>query len=44
MYDLNDKNIIVSDTKSFRLSRSQSAPNVKDTIKLADYEKWLGRK
>ena len=36
-----NKNIIVCDAKSFRLGRSQSAPNVKDTIKLADYEKWL---
>jgi hypothetical protein len=35
------KNIIVCDAKSFRLGRSQQAPNVKDTIKLADYEKWL---
>ena len=37
----NGKNIIVCDAKSFRLGRSQSSPNVKDTIKLADYEKWL---
>ena len=35
------KNIIVCDAKSFRLGRSQKSPNVKDTIKLADYEKWL---
>jgi len=33
--------VIVCDAKSFRLGRSQSAPNVKDTIKKADYEKWL---
>ena len=36
-------NIIVCDAKSFRLGRSQGAPNVKDTIKLADYEKWLSK-
>ena len=35
------KNTIVCDAKSFRLGRSQKSPNVKDTIKLADYEKWL---
>ena len=33
---------VVADAKSFRLSRSQAAPNVKDVIKLADYQKWLG--
>ena len=32
--------IIVCDAKSYRLGRSQAAPNVKDTIKKADYEKW----
>jgi len=32
---------IVTDAKSFRLGRSQAAPNVKDTIKKGDYEKWL---
>jgi len=37
------KNIIVCDAKSFRLGRSQKSPNVKDTIKLADYEKWLNK-
>lgn len=37
---VNDK-VIVTDAKSFRLGRSQAAPNVKDTIKKADYEKWL---
>jgi len=36
-----DNNIIVCDAKSFRLGRSQSAPNVKDVIKFSDYEKWL---
>ncbi|MFS4492913.1 HindIII family type II restriction endonuclease [Maribacter sp. 2308TA10-17] len=34
-------NIIVCDTKSFRLGRSQAAPNVKDTIKQAAYTNWL---
>ncbi len=34
-------NTIVSDAKSFRLGRSQSAPNVKDTIKQASYITWL---
>lgn len=33
--------IIVSDAKSFRLGRSQAAPNVKDTIKKSDFQKWL---
>jgi hypothetical protein len=32
--------IIVCDAKTFRLGRSQPAPNVKDTIKKADYDKW----
>jgi hypothetical protein len=32
--------VIVCDAKSFRLGRSQGAPNVKDTIKKADYLKW----
>lgn len=32
---------VVSDTKSFRLGRSQAAPNVKDAIKQGDYKKWL---
>ena len=32
--------LIVCDAKSFRLGRSQSAPNVKDTIKKGDYQKW----
>lgn len=39
---LNSK-VIVSDAKSFRLGRSQKAPNTKDFIKLADYEKWMRR-
>lgn len=38
---LDDKNVIVCDAKSFRLGRSQSAPNVKDVLKHADIEKWL---
>ena len=33
--------VIVCDTKSFRLGRSQAAPNVKDVLKHADIEKWL---
>lgn len=36
-----DSKVIVSDAKSFRLGRSQGAPNVKDVIKKADYKKWL---
>jgi hypothetical protein len=32
--------IIVCDAKTYRLGRSQAAPNVKDTIKKADYDKW----
>lgn len=35
-----NETVIVCDAKSFRLGRSQAAPNVKDTIKKADYEKW----
>ena len=34
-------NLIVADAKSFRLGRSQKAPNVKDFLKLADIEKWM---
>ncbi len=34
---------IVCDSKSFRLGRSQAAPNVKDFLKLADISKWLER-
>ncbi|CAB0542230.1 HindIII family type II restriction endonuclease [Corynebacterium diphtheriae] len=34
---------IVSDTKTFRLSRSQGAPNVKDFVKPEDYSKWIKR-
>lgn len=37
---LNDS-IIVCDAKSFRLGRSQAAPNVKDTIKKQAYTTWL---
>jgi len=33
--------VIVCDAKSFRLGRSQPAPNVKDVLKHADIEKWL---
>lgn len=39
---INNK-IIVSDTKSFRLGRSQQAPNVKDFVKPEDYSKWANR-
>lgn len=38
---IKDNKVIVSDAKSFRLGRSQGAPNVKDVIKKADYKKWL---
>lgn len=38
---LDAKYIIVCDAKSFRLGRSQGAPNVKDVLKHADIEKWL---
>lgn len=38
-----DGNIVVSDTKTFRLSRSQVAPNVKDFVKPEDYKKWISR-
>jgi hypothetical protein len=38
-----DNNTIVCDTKSFRLGRSQAAPNVKDTIKQAAYTGWLAQ-
>lgn len=34
---------VVSDTKTFRLSRSQGAPNVKDFVKPEDYTKWIDR-
>jgi hypothetical protein len=35
--------VIVCDAKSFRLGRSQAAPNVKDTIKKAAYVSWLNQ-
>lgn len=35
--------IVVCDAKSFRLGRSQKAPNVKDFLKLEDIRKWLSR-
>ncbi len=38
-----DNNAIVCDAKSFRLGRSQKAPNVKDFLKLEDIRKWLSR-
>ena len=34
---------LVCDAKSFRLGRSQKAPNVKDFLKLEDIRKWLAR-
>lgn len=33
--------VIVCDAKSFRLGRSQKAPNVKDALKEGDIKKWL---
>ena len=36
-----DNLVIVCDAKSFRLGRSQAAPNVKDTVKKAAYLSWL---
>lgn len=38
-----DGRIIVSDAKSFRLGRSQQAPNAKDFLKLEDIRKWMER-
>lgn len=35
------ENIIVADAKSYRLGRSQAAPNVKDALKKGDITKWL---
>jgi len=35
-----DNKIIVADAKSFRLGRSQQAPNAKDFLKLEDIRKW----
>lgn len=35
--------VVVCDAKSFRLGRSQAAPNVKDFLKLEDIRKWLSR-
>jgi hypothetical protein len=35
--------VIVADAKSFRLGRSQAAPNTKDAIKPEDYAKWIAR-
>lgn len=36
-------NVIVCDAKSFRLGRSQQAPNAKDFLKLEDIRKWMIR-
>lgn len=33
--------VIVCDAKSYRLGRSQKAPNVKDALKQGDIKKWL---
>lgn len=38
---IDDEYVIVCDSKSFRLGRSQAAPNVKDVLKHADIAKWL---
>ena len=38
---MDEKHVIVCDAKSFRLGRSQAAPNVKDTLKSGDIKKWL---
>lgn len=35
--------IVVCDAKSFRLGRSQQAPNAKDFLKLEDIRKWMDR-
>lgn len=35
--------VIVCDAKSFRLGRSQAAPNAKDFLKLEDIRKWMSR-
>ncbi|MCQ2352197.1 MAG: HindIII family type II restriction endonuclease [Victivallaceae bacterium] len=37
------KNVVVCDAKSFRLGRSQQAPNAKDFLKLEDIRKWMDR-
>lgn len=39
---INNK-IVVCDAKSFRLGRSQQAPNAKDFLKLEDIRKWMDR-
>ena len=38
-----DSRIVVCDAKSFRLGRSQAAPNPKDFLKLEDIRKWMDR-
>lgn len=40
---LDKLNVIVCDAKSFRLGRSQAAPNVKDVLKHSDIKKWLNQ-
>lgn len=37
------RKVVVCDAKSFRLGRSQAAPNVKDFLKLEDIRKWRSR-
>ena len=38
-----DNRAVVCDAKSFRLGRSQAAPNAKDFLKLEDIRKWRSR-
>lgn len=38
-----DDRVVVCDAKSFRLGRSQQAPNAKDFLKLEDIRKWMVR-
>lgn len=38
-----DEHVIVCDAKTYRLGRSQKAPNVKDTLKQGDIAKWLSQ-
>lgn len=41
-FTINEKTV-VCDAKSFRLGRSQGAPNVKDFLKLQSFRDWLNR-
>jgi hypothetical protein len=38
-----NESVVVCDAKSFRLGRSQQAPNSKDFLKLEDVRKWMRR-